>query len=325
MRGAYIISVRANCHAGGVNEDTSADDSKPPFAESIHLVGGVNFTTWPDLKWSRGNSHVALLQSKFGEWHASAPVSIDALLCENRLGIDLVARVPKGIPKHEWSLDLGDALHNLRSAFDAVAWGMAHFKDAEPTRPRRVGFPICEDEKQWDAAVKDWVGEIPAEFQERLRIMQPFTYVAPGAVSVLSMLHDLDIQDKHRDILTVSADVHGINLGGSFEYENDTQAVPRVEMKDDVKFGDGVVLGAIHAGAPIRMVGEMILRPAMKVQLTYRDTVYDVMPMLQQFVTETRRYLDILLFGLAPPDVPDGAEWSSRRPAHPRPREALQT
>ncbi|WP_431946029.1 hypothetical protein [Micromonospora marina] len=292
-------------------DDAPAADSQPPFVQPIRLVGGVNFTTWPDLKWSRGNSHTAALQSKFGEWHASAPVSVDAVLREDRHGIDLVARVPRGIPKHEWSLDLGDALHNLRSALDAVAWGMAHFNNAQPTRPKRVTFPICDDEKRWDEVVRDWVGEIHPEFQERLRIMQPFTYVPAGGVSVLSMLHDLDIQDKHRDILTVSADLHEINLGGSFEYENhDTKATPRVDMRSDVKFGDGVVLGTIHAGAPIRMVGQMILRPGMKVQLTYRDATHDVMPMLQQFVVETRRYLDILMHGLAAPDETDEAEWS---------------
>lgn len=292
-------------------EDAPAEDGQPPFAEPIRLVGGVNFTTWSDLKWSRGNTHAALLQSKFGEWHASAPVSIDAVLCEDLLGIDLVARVPKGIPKHEWSLDLGDALHNLRSAFDAVAWGMAHFNDSAPTRPKSVYFPICIEKKQWEKALNDWVSDIHPVFQERLRILQPFTYMPDGGVSMLSMLHDLDIQDKHRDVLTVSADVQGINLGGSFEYEDhDTPAVPRVDMPSDIKFGDGVTVGTIHAGAPIRMVSQMILRPAMTVQLTYRDTTYDVMPMLQQMLTETRRCLDILLSGLAPPDELDGAGWT---------------
>jgi hypothetical protein len=294
-----------------VPHDAPAEDDQAPFVEPIRLVGGINFTSWADLKWSRGNSHVALLQAKFVEWQASAPVSIYAVLDEDCLGIDLVARAPNGIPKHDWSLDLGDALHNLRSAFDAVAWGMAHFKDAEPTRPKSVYFPICVDEKQWKKALNDWVGEINPEFQERLRIMQPFTYMQTGGVSILSMLHELDIQDKHRDILTVSADVHEINLGGSFEYEDhDNQAVPRIEMLSDVKFSDGVVLGTIHAGARIRTIGQMILRPAMKVQLTYRDTVYDVMPMLQLFVTETRRCLDVLLSGLASPDEPDEAAWS---------------
>lgn len=130
------------------------------------------------------------------------------------------------------------------------------------------------------------------------------------------MLHDLDIQDKHRDILTVSADIQGFDLGGSFEYEDlDTPPIPSLDMYSDIKFGDGVVLGTIHAGAPIRMVSQMILRPAMRVQITYRDTTYDVMPILEQFVAETRRYLDILLFGLAPPD---DEEWSPMRTGPPQ-------
>ncbi|CDZ87484.1 hypothetical protein QM787_22245 [Rhodococcus ruber] len=291
-----------------MTEDAPAEDGQPLAADSIRLVGGINFTTWPDLKWSRGKSHVALLQSKFDEWHASVPVSIDAVLREDRLGVDLVARVPKGVPKHEWSLDLGDALHNLRSAFDAMAWGIAHFDNAQPARPKSVYFPICTEKKQWRKALNDWVGDIHPEFQERLRIMQPFTDMPAGGVSMLSMLHDLDIQDKHRDILTVSTDMQGVDLDGSFVYEDhDTSAVPRLDMLSDIKFGDGVVLGTIHAGAPIRMVGQMILRPAMKVRVTYRDTTYDVMPMLEQFVTETRRHLDILLSGLA---SPDDEEWS---------------
>lgn len=293
-----------------MTQDPPAEYSQAPFVEPLRLVGGINFTTWADLKWSRGNSHVALLQAKFGEWHASAPVSIDTVLREDRLGIDFVARAPKGIPKQEWSLDLGDALHNLRSAFDAVAWGMANFNDAKPTRPKSVYFPICIEEKQWKKALNDWVSEINPEFQERLRIMQPFTYMQSGGISLLSMLHDLDIQDKHRDILTVSADIHEINLGGSFEYEeDDNQAVPRIEMTSDVAFSDGVVIGTLHAGAPLRSIGQMILRPTVKVQLTYRDAVYDVMPMLQEFVTETRRCLDILFLGLARPDESAEVGW----------------
>lgn len=284
-------------------------DDQPPFAQQIRLLGGVNFSTWPNLKWSRANTHIAAMQARFGEWHASAPVSVDAVLRDDRQGIDLIARVPRGIPKHEWSLDLGDALHNLRSAFDAVAWGMAHFNDAEPMRPKSVTFPICDDIKRWKEAVKAWIGDLDPEFQERLRIMQPFTY-APDGMTVLSMLHELDIQDKHRDILTVAADLHSVNLSGSFEYENpDTSTTPRVEMYSDIKFADGVVLGTIHTGAHIRMVGEMILRPEIKVQLNYKGATHDVVPMLQQFAVETRRYLDILLYGLAPLDESEDAEW----------------
>lgn len=78
-------------------------------------------------------------------------------------------------------------------------------------------------------------------------------------------------------------------------------------VRSDVKFGDADVLGAIHAGAPIRMLGQMILRPGMKVLLAHRDATHESMPVLQQFIGETRRYLDVLLFGLASPDEADGA------------------
>lgn len=250
------------------------------------------------------------MQSKFGEWLASSPVSVDAVLRKDAMGIDLVARVPRGIPKHEWSLDVGDALHNLRSAFDAVAWGMAHFDDAQPVRPKSVSFPICTDEVQWQRALSAWVGDIHPELKERLRVVQPFTYAPAGAASVLTILHELDIQDKHREMLTVTADLQEINIAGSFEYEDhDTSAAPSVDMRTDIKFADGVVLGTINAGAPIRLVGQMILRPAMKVQLAHGGSVYDVVPMLQQLATETRRHLDILLFGLARQVDDDGGEW----------------
>lgn len=294
-----------------MSDDALNSDSQLPFERPTPLVGGVNFTTWPDLKWSRANSHRATLEAKFNEWHASAPVSVDTVLREDRQGIDLVLRVPRGIPKHEWSLDLGDALHNLRSAFDAVAWGMAHYKDAKPTRPKGITFPICETEKQWADAVKGWVGEIPSEFQERLRIVQPYTHVPNGGVTVLLMLHELDIQDKHRDILAVSADCPEIGLDGAFEYEDHgAHSPPHVETRSDIKFEDGVVLGTIHAGAPIRMIGRMTLRPHVKVQLTYKDATHDLMPTLQRFIVETRRYLDILLFGLASPEDPGEGKWS---------------
>ena len=137
--------------------------------------------------------------------------------------------------------------------------------------------------------------------------MQPFTYAPTGAPSVLTILHDLDIQDKHREMLTVTADLQGVNIAGSFEYEDpDTSAAPSVDMRTDIKFADGVVLGTINAGARIRLVGQMILRPAMKVQLAHGGSVYDVVPMLQQLATETRRHLDILLFGLAPQEDDEG-------------------
>lgn len=285
------------------------DQAEPPL--QIQLVGGVNFSTWPDLKWARGNTHTKALEASFAEWMASAPVQVEGVLRDDRQGIDFVARVPRGIPKHEWALLLGDALHNLRSSFDALAWGMAHFSDAQPIKPKSISFPVCNDQRQWDNAMKSWVGELHPEFQRRLHILQPFNYVTLGTPSLLRMLHDLDIQDKHKDFLTVTGDMNGLSLDGVvFKYEDaDMVATPRLEMKTNVKFGDGAVLGSLHAGATIETLGQIILRPAMHLQLTWEGQTFAIGSMLTQFVTESRRYLDILMRGLAPlDDVEDGSE-----------------
>jgi hypothetical protein len=202
----------------------------------IHLVGGVNFSTWADLKWSRANTHIATLQAKFREWSASAPVSVEAVLREDRQGIDLIARVPRGIPKHEWSLGLGDALHNLRSAFDAVAWGMAHFNDAKTGSPQARRRPDLRGRKAMGRR-REELGERASPRVPGATETDASVHLRAGASNRALNAHELDIQDKHRDILTVHADLHAINLGGSYAYEDPAvQAVPRVEMYPDVQF-----------------------------------------------------------------------------------------
>ena len=283
---------------------TAPDESTP----NISLVGGVNFSTWPYLKWSRGNSHIAALQSSINEWHASAPASIDEVLREDSQGIDLVARVPRAIPTHEWALTLGDALHNLRSAFDAVAWGMAHFAGAEPRNPKKVQFPICDSTSKWNDVVRAWIGELDPQFQERIRVVQPFNYAPQGSHTVLSMLHELDIQDKHKDAMTVAARLQVLNLSGSFEYiDPDSPTDVRIEMNPDTRLEDGAVLGTMYTGAPIRMVGQMLLQPGIQVQLTHGETTHDVMAMLGHLSTESLRYLGMLMHGVVTPDdAPEG-------------------
>ena len=87
-----------------------------------------------------------------------------------------------------------------------------------------------------------WVGDIHPVLRDRLRIVQPFDLCAIGAASVLTTLHDLDIQDKHRDMLTVSADLQGSTSLVPSIQDHDTSAAPSVDMRTDIKFADGVVL-----------------------------------------------------------------------------------
>lgn len=273
----------------------------------IHLIGGANFSPWPDLKWARGNTHARALEASFVEWSAGASVTVEGVLREDRQGIDLVARVPRGIPTQQWALMLGDALHNLRSAFDAFAWGIAHFDGRQPSKPKAVQFPVCVDEKQWIDATNAWVGELDPQFKDRIKLIQPFTFAEPGVTSVLKMIHDLDIEDKHKEFVTVSADLNGFAFDGVyFDYEDHAaDATPRLDMRTGVKFADGVVLGTLHAGASIKALGPMILRPSISVQLTWEGQTFDVRTILPIFVSETRGCLDMMMHGLGTVEADD--------------------
>lgn len=239
------------------------------------------------------------MQASLVEWNMSAPVSVDTRLRDDRRAIDIVAHVERGVPKHEWALDLGDAIHNLRSAFDAVAWGMAHFDGAQPKNPKAVTFPICRDRNSWNRAKEAWIGDLPATLQARLELVQPFN-LDDSQVPLLSLIHDLDIRDKHRDILEVRADVRGLDVSSTFEYEHVEEAKTaqlRLVMNPDARLVDQAVLGTFEAGAPIRAVTSMYLRPEISVLVNYGGTSHDVLQLLPALVSGARGLLDGLLSG----------------------------
>jgi hypothetical protein len=55
--------------------------------------------------------------------------------------VEFRAVVNREQPFDEWSLILGDAIHNLRSAFDKVVWSPATMSDATPSAHSIHLFP----------------------------------------------------------------------------------------------------------------------------------------------------------------------------------------
>lgn len=287
--------------------DAENPEEPETITRELQLVGGVNFTTWPNLKWARAGAHYSALQARFAEWEASFPIMVEGVLREDREALDLVVRIPRGIPTQEWSLTIGDIVHNLRSALDAVAWGIAHFNGATPTKPKRVMFPIAVEERQWLDAVRDWIGELNPEFKRRLSVVQPYTYAPEYGTTALALLHELDIQDKHRDIVSVSANLRHINLMGSWQYEDpDVEANPRLDMNGNAKFSDGVVLGTLFLGGrAMPLEGTLLFPPAVQVVVSWDGHEHDITTLLPSLFTDVRRTLDIAMSGLQEPGPED--------------------
>lgn len=164
------------------------------------LRSGVNFTNRAELKYARAAHLANELRGRIDEWSAAETLlarihRVDEHTIEFRM---VVKREP---PIDEWSLILGDALHNLRSAFDTLIWALATIDGAQPKMPTQVTFPLTKSERDWNARVAT-LESVPAVFLERVKRLQPWVDGVERDKSMLWLLHRFDIVDKHRGLIS---------------------------------------------------------------------------------------------------------------------------
>jgi len=108
------------------------------------------------------------------------------------LFVETLKEVPDPIP-----LLIGDAVHNLRSALDHLAWQLVLANGEKPTR--ETEFPIGDPAKTYSAAFSDGkVKGMCVGAQKLIRDMQP----CHSKDLTLWHLNTLDIADKHRLLIT---------------------------------------------------------------------------------------------------------------------------
>jgi len=111
----------------------------------------------------------------------------------------------------EWSLVLGDVLHNLRSALDLLAWQAVIAGGGVPGK--QTAFPVfsVNVKAQGDKGVTGALKGAAPRLVESIRRFQPFNRCETQEAlrnDALRILHRLDIEDKHH-LLVVCAVVLG--------------------------------------------------------------------------------------------------------------------
>jgi hypothetical protein len=111
-----------------------------------------------------------------------------------------VARFP---PDEVWGPIIGDAVHNLRSALDHLAWQLA-VPSARATTPRRIEFPIFLDDPATDREIRGALTKklncLRPESQAIIDGAQP--YKTGDRHHPLWLLQTLWNTDKHRTLHT---------------------------------------------------------------------------------------------------------------------------
>jgi hypothetical protein len=94
----------------------------------------------------------------------------------------------------EVGIRIGEMAHNLRSALDNLIFSTALTVCNPPLKPKKLFFPIFEDENEFYAKTKDIFSQLPDSVREIIIDVQPFTQKKNNNefrsdLYVLSMLH----------------------------------------------------------------------------------------------------------------------------------------
>ena len=275
-----------------------------PGRDERLLRPGVNFSNRGELKYARAVHLANELRGRIDEWAAAETLlarvhQVDARTVEFRL---VLRREP---PIEEWSLILGDALHNLSSVFDNVVWALATLDGAAPKHSKQVTFPVTRDQSDWEKRVRT-LESIPADLLERLRAFQPWATGTDRDESLLWLLHQFDITDKHQSLISASLHLKRLLVGGiDFGREPlnalDDFPLDYATRKTPVPFEDDALLLTVQSASET-LTADPDYRARVDAQFAVApDDQHIVLldSLIGDLVARTREWLDLIYGGEA--------------------------
>jgi hypothetical protein len=115
----------------------------------------------------------------------------------------------------------GEIIHQLRSSFDHVVWALASKNGIPDTK--RIAFPVCSTPEKYEKAVRNGIIKgVSASDRPPIERSQPY-WTSDPANSILQIVHDLDIADKHRLLVVVT---HALVMGNSITITKNNSSDP---------------------------------------------------------------------------------------------------
>lgn len=146
-----------------------------------------------------------------------------------------------------WGLDIGDFVHNLRSALDHLVWSLIVHHGIAPTN--RHEFPVFLDEVDYRRSAPKKLAGLSSGALDEFESLQPFRSPVAGLepqVQPLWLLHQMDVVDKHRllHVVRCIADTSALTTPDLFP-----GGTARFFALDDVR--DGTLIAEITSSSPI--------------------------------------------------------------------------
>lgn len=149
------------------------------------------------LKIDRAKRHLDELRAQVGVYLARDPY-VGLKMRDMRTGEYFMSSLSRELPPDELSLVFGDLLFNLRSSLDILANDLVRHSGREP---KNVYFPFAGDEAGLEEQITSKMRGAAPDILELVRGFEPYR----GGNEYLRALHDLNIRDKHIELLGAGA------------------------------------------------------------------------------------------------------------------------
>lgn len=157
------------------------------------------------LEWAQ--RHLNAFQKAAKEWFES-----DRYRTRRYYNVDTGEQIttlngPTELPP-DWSLMIGDVIHNMRSSLDAIAYALVRASTYGPLEgdiERKMQFPLFKDKgkkgDRFDVFWAKYMGGVEPQARAIIEELQPYYGTGPTEVHMLEALDDFSNVDKHRHLL----------------------------------------------------------------------------------------------------------------------------
>jgi hypothetical protein len=263
-------------------------------------------------KLDRAKTHIEAVEDAIQGWLQSDAYTITEDVEAETGDHVLVAKVVEPFGQ-DWPLVIGDAVHNLRSALDHIAYQLAlggyqtqHHGGPIPLgHQRRIMFPVVATSNNPSLSVGDFYAQVakgqlryvPHDAAAAIKALQPYQR-SPGspANDLLWVVNELDIIDKHRKLhaMAVANPLQAMQISGNIYIEHMTLNGGPVEGERELMRWNIASLGphpaqmqrqfsrhvALTEGPELAQTSDLITL----LRACYADIVENVVPALARFL-----------------------------------------
>lgn len=162
-----------------------------------------------NAKIERAKAHLRMLETEIGTFFRSDPYEVRTRRNQDtRQLIYYMASVPP--PPVSVAAIAGDAIQNLRSALDHLAYQLVLVGTGSSGPFNYVYFPIADSAAKYKSKRNDQLRGARSDAIHAIDATKPYR----GGNDALWLIHSLNNIDKHRLLVTVGSALQSVDLGG---------------------------------------------------------------------------------------------------------------